>query len=124
MHIGFKDDFTNKAKLLISRRPWVVALPVEIQYALVDTLYNPAGIALFGTKPKVKRMWNNLEKYVVTKNPATLMLAKELFEMIWINAAPRQANYKDRVKRRLKFFRIGIILNTQEFNKTPSIIIS
>jgi hypothetical protein len=74
----------------------------------VDTLYNPAGIKLFGQNPKVKMMWKHFSDYVNDNNVENLRNAKKLYEEIWLNAAPKQKNYLDRVKSRLRMFEIGI----------------
>jgi hypothetical protein len=104
----FDGDFRVKANLLYNRKPIAFFLPLHIQYVLVDTLYNPAGIKLFGQNPKVKMMWKYFSDYINDNNIENLRNAKKLYEEIWLNAAPKQKNYLDRVKSRLRMFEIGI----------------
>lgn len=107
----FYEDYKKRVDTLYKSKPTAFFLPENVQFVLVDTLYNPAKIALFGRNAKVINMWNNFNDYILTNDTIKLRKAKQLYEEVWKNAAPNQSNYHHRVKNRLRMFEIGILAN-------------
>ena len=106
----FYKDFKRKVMDLYHFRPQAIRLPLDIQYVLVDTLYNAANVALFskGKYPLVIEMWKYFSNYLLNGKIENLIKAKEIYNIQWINADPSNVNYAQRVRKRLIRFEIGI----------------
>jgi hypothetical protein len=94
---GFLDD-------LYTKRPFILDHDVHVAMALIDTRYNPAGVALYGhDEPQVPKMWNALDKSHAEYNPDQ---AVQLFDKIWAGRANER--YQQRHQHRVGWMRAGL----------------
>ena len=96
----------QRAKLLHRKRPFSKDLPLSIQAAFVDVLYNPCGVKLFGTRRRIKQMWAALDPKSPTRD---YRAALKLFARIWKGRGKRyRAQYQVRHNWRVAQFKLGV----------------
>jgi hypothetical protein len=88
---------------LYQRRPFILNHDVQVAMALIDTRYNPAGVALYGDAPQLQQMWTALDAGHAHFDPAQ---AVQLFEQIWQGRGNER--YGDRHQRRVGWMRAGL----------------
>lgn len=94
----------NYINRLYGKHPALIQLDNYITMALVDTLFNPAGVPLFSTsKNQILRLWDALD---INSSNYNLNEALRLFQAIWRNRG--RARYKERHQIRVKWFRQGV----------------
>ena len=89
---------------LYTKRPFVLNHDVRVAMALIDTRYNPAGVALYGDTPQLQQMWSSLDASKTEFDPAR---AVQLFEQIWQNRGNER--YGLRHKHRVAWMRGGLL---------------
>ena len=90
---------------LYQRRPFILNHDVHVAMALIDTRYNPAGVALYGDDPQLQQMWSALDASQPQFNPER---AVQLFQQIWANHGNER--YGQRHLRRAAWMRAGLHL--------------
>jgi hypothetical protein len=102
-----RDDLTTYANELFAKRPFAIHLDERIQMAIVDVRYNPAGVALYGSRNRdLVQMWNALNH---THPAFNLRRALELFTRIWMNrGGSLSSRYGQRHQLRVGMFRQGV----------------
>jgi hypothetical protein len=88
---------------LYAKRPFILSHDVHVAMALIDTRYNPAGVALYGSDPRLQQMWNALDASQAQYNPGR---AVQLFEQIW--AGRGNDRYQQRHRDRVEWMRAGL----------------
>ena len=95
--------YTIYINRLYRRRPALLRVDNYITMAMVDVLYNAAGIPLFGNRHRIPDLWAALD----SNDPAfNLDEALRLFQLIWRNRG--RARYRQRHQIRVNWFRLGI----------------
>lgn len=88
---------------LYTKRTYVIEHDARVAMALLDTRYNPAGVAIYGTDTRVVQMWAALDP---TKASYDAARACSLFESIW--ATRGNDRYKRRHARRVEWMYQGL----------------
>jgi hypothetical protein len=94
---------TTYINRLYRRRPALSRVDSYVTMALVDVLYNPAGVPLFGTRHRMPALWAALDD---NDPDYDLDEALRLFEAIWRHRG--RARYKQRHQMRVSWFRRGV----------------
>lgn len=94
---------TNYINRLYRRRPALLRVDNYITMAMVDVLYNAAGIPLFGTRHQIPSLWAALDS---NDTAFDLDEALRLFQAIWRNRG--RARYRERHQTRVSWFRLGV----------------
>lgn len=95
--------YTNYINRLYRRRPALLRVDNYITMAMVDVLYNPAGIPLFGNRHRIPELWAALDP---NDSAFDLDHALRLFQSIWRNRG--RARYRQRHQMRVNWFRLGV----------------
>lgn len=85
---------------LYEKRPAILDLDERVAMALVDARFNPAGIPLYGHRPRLQQMWRAFDSGDPAFDPER---AVDLFEDIWRHRGT--ARYQQRHAQRVAWLR-------------------
>jgi hypothetical protein len=102
-----KKKITRHANDMITQRPFMIHVNEQIQMALVDARYNPAGIPIYGKTPAdLPKMWDALNK---DKPEYDLLQALKYFRNIWKGRGGKnKERYAERHMLRVAMFARGV----------------